>query len=479
MATKPQQGQPQKQSISSADTRKTIELSKFKGMNTYGSPFAIPDDEFQWLEELLPVAGTLQQPPGPSSTLITLPAPVMKMWAFTIGDVPYLCCADSANNMHFVNTLTNAIDGGGALSSWEQCDVTVWQGSIILVISGNGYQAFTGTTTAFVSTSVTGNFITVFSSRVWIGAGRAVAFSAPGSYSDFTIADAGGSFIISDSAFIGNITALYSALEQLWIFGQNAINVLSNVTVVSSTSTTVFSNANLSNVEGCNWQRAIAPQLRSLTFANPLGLYMMTGLTPQKISEPLNGMFAQTDPTFNVHAGVASVFSGQWLCYLVRYTGAQGAGAGSIILMLDQQTGWGTSRQGGNLTAIATAWVGGAPVLYGANGPNIVALFSNPSAVANWSLSTKLFDMNTASVMKEMYRIGAFIYQTAGGGSVFTAITENGKQYAAPLQTSNGTNFYEASAKAFGRGIGVYIGGSGYGTVIYSLSLQAEPRSQW
>jgi len=479
MATKPQQGQPQKQSISSADTRKTVELSKFKGINTYGSPFAIPDDEFQWLEELLPVAGTLQQPPGPSATLVTLAAPVVKMWAFTIGIVPYLCCACSNNVLYFVNTQTNAVITSATISSPSECDVTAWQGTEILVISGNGYQSFNGTAVTSISTTVTGAFITAFSSRVWIGSGRTITFSAPGSYTDFTIADAAGSFVISDSAFVGNITALYSALEQLWIFGQNAINVLSNVTVVSSTSTTVFSNANLSNVEGCNWHRAIAPQLRSLTFANPLGLYMMTGLTPQKISEPLNGMFGQTDSSFDVHAGVTSVFSGQWLCYLVDYTGNLGAGAGNIILMLDQQTGWGTSRQGGNLTAMATAWVGGAPVLYGANGPNIVTLFSNPSAVANWSLSTKLFDMNTASVMKEMYRIGAFIYQTAGGGSSFTAITENGKQYAAPLQTSNGTNFYEASAKAFGRGIGVYIGGSGYGTVIYSLSLQAEPRSQW
>jgi hypothetical protein len=475
MAGKPQQPQAEP----TQDARRDIELSKFKGMNTSGSPFSIPDDEFQWLEELLPVSGTLQQPPGPGAVISTLPAPVSKMWAYTIGSTPFLCCACTNNKLYFVNLTTNAIVTSAAITSPTQCDVTVWQGTEILVISGNGYQSFNGTAVTSISTSVTGSVITVFSSRVWIGSGRTITFTAPGSYTDFTVADAAGSFIISDSAFIGNVTALYSALEQLWIFGQNAINVLSNVTVVSSTSTTVFSNANLSNVEGCNWQRAIAPQLRSLTFANPNGIYMMTGLTPQKISDQLNGMFQNTNPSFTVHAGVASVFSSQWLCYLVQYTGNNGAGAGPIILMLDQKNGWGISRQGGNLSAIATAWVNGLPVLYGANGANVFPLFSGPSAVSNWSLTTKLFDMNQASTSKEIYRIGAFISQGAGGLANLNAITENGSQPLSHLNTQSGVNFYAAGVRGFGRGIGISMSGTGYGTVIYSLSLQAQPRTKW
>ncbi len=461
------------------DPRRNVEITKFNGINTNGAPFAIADQEFQWLEELVPVAGTLMQPPGPGAVLATLASPAVKMWGYTINDTPYLICACQNNTLYAVNVTTGAISTITAITSPTSCDVTVWQNLVILVVdSGLGYFSWNGTATTTISATQLGTAITVFSSRVWIANNRTITFTAPVSYTDFTVADAAGSFVLTDSAFIGPVTALYSALEQLWIFGQNAINVLSNVTVVTSTSTTMFSNSNLSNVEGCYWPRAIAPQLRSLTFANPNGMFMLTGLTPTKISEMLNGMFPQTNVAFNVHAAQASFFSSQWLCFLVNYTGSNGQGPGNLILLLDPSSGWGVSRQGG-ISAMATAWVSGSPVAYGAQGDNIVPLFSNAGAVSSWSLTTKLYDMNEAMTVKEVYRLGGFAKVSAGGLATIFPITENGSQGAVNFPTVEGTNFYGVSAKAFGRGIGMQMNGRGAGGIIYSLIMEAQPRSKW
>lgn len=108
--------------------------------------------------------------------------------------------------------------------------------------------------------------IATYAGRVWIAnANRTIIFSAPGSFTDFSSAGAGGSFVMTDSTLINIITALYSANNYLYIFGKTSINVISGVQVVSGA--TVFSNTNISASIGTNQYTSITPYYRGLAFA--------------------------------------------------------------------------------------------------------------------------------------------------------------------------------------------------------------------
>jgi hypothetical protein len=114
--------------------------------------------------------------------------------------------------------------------------------NLIVTISGGG-----ATTNAVLQGSVQTQQnvgIATFSGRVWIAQGRTVYYSAAGSYSDFTSVSA-GAVTLTDSTLHGNIQYLLSANNFLYIFGDDSINVFSDVRVTTS-GTTLFTNTNVS-----------------------------------------------------------------------------------------------------------------------------------------------------------------------------------------------------------------------------------------
>ena len=219
-----------------------------------------------------------------------------------------------------MNTVTVVTPGSGYVTA----------PTITIAGAGAGINA---TTTVNLAISANGTAIATYASRIWVGANRTMLFSAPGSYSDFNPTDLAGSLIMTDDTMKGSITRLLSANNFLYIFSANSINVISNVTVTSpqtSTSssgvvtvtvpsTTTFSNTNITPSTGTDYENSIIPLNRSIMFCMAYGFHSLTGSTPQKVSDDLDGLFQAIDFTQSPTGGLAVVWDILCLCFLVFY----------------------------------------------------------------------------------------------------------------------------------------------------------------
>ena len=76
-----------------------------------------------------------------------------------------------------------------------------------------------------VATLNTNTDVASFQGRTWIAQGRTVFYSGANTYNDFVSVSA-GSLVLTDSTVHSNVTALISANNFLYVFGDDSINVL-------------------------------------------------------------------------------------------------------------------------------------------------------------------------------------------------------------------------------------------------------------
>ena len=233
----------------------------------------------------------------------------------------------------YTSNPTVTISGGGGANATGQAIVNgniVTQ--VIMTNVGSGYTNTANITVAISSgggsnatakaiiNTETNSGIQSFSGRVWISSGRTVYYSAAGSYSDFVTVSA-GTVVLTDATLHGNIIQLLSANNFLYIFGDDSINVFSDVRV-TSTGATLFTNTNVSASVGTKLAYAIFPYFRSVLFMNDYGVYALVGSTTSKISDSLDGIFPNVDfTTGNVNGG--QVLLNNILCaaFNFSYTG--------------------------------------------------------------------------------------------------------------------------------------------------------------
>jgi hypothetical protein len=155
-----------------------------------------------------------------------------------------------------------------------------------VTISGGGSNA--NVTCTILNQS--GTDIATFSGRTWIASDRTVFYTAADTFNDFYSVSA-GFLTITDSTLRTNITRILSANNFLYVFGEDSINVFSDVRVDTNTGTTLFTNTNVSASVGSALKHAIFPYFRSVLFMNEYGVYALVGATTTKISDPLDGIF--------------------------------------------------------------------------------------------------------------------------------------------------------------------------------------------
>jgi hypothetical protein len=122
--------------------------------------------------------------------------------------------------------------------------------------------------------------VSTFSGRVWVATGRTVTFSSASSPTDFTSISAGAE-TITDSTLRGNIQNMVSANNFLYIFGEDSINVFSDVRI-TNTGDTLFTNTNVSASVGSKLKYAVYPYFRSVLFMNNYGIYALVGSTTSR-----------------------------------------------------------------------------------------------------------------------------------------------------------------------------------------------------
>jgi len=342
--------------------------------------------------------------------------------------------------------------------------------------------------------------VATFSGRTWVAAGRTVYYSAAGSYSDFTSVSA-GNFPITDSTLHGNIKSLLSANNFLYIFGEDSINVFSDLRV-SGTGTTLFTNTNVSASVGSNLRYAVFPYFRSVLFMNNYGIYALVGSTTSKLSDQLDGIFPFIDFTFPVTGG--QVLLNNILCaafnFYLKSTYPYATG-GRFIQCVFFEKKWFITSQG-ELTYVTSAPVGGVINLYGVADKSLFRLYASATANVSSEIQTALSPMKDPIRTKQALKFGIEATLTSGGTFNVTVDSESGSSPAYVLNnsvtwynnsnviitwlnnssatigwlTSNGYALYKSDAQQYGKYLGLTMTSTDPGFVVNTFEFEHELR---
>ena len=379
------------------------------------------------------------------------------------------------------SNISIAISGGGGSGAAGKAIVT---GNVITNVImtnyGSGY-----TNAANVTATVSGGggngavlqavvntnnnvAISTFSGRVWIATGRTIAYSAAGSYSDFTSVSA-GSVTLVDVTLHGNITQLLSANNFLYIFGDDSINVFSDVRVTTS-GTTLFTNTNVSASVGSKRPNAIFPYFRSVLFMNDYGMYALVGSTTSKISDALDGLFANVDFTSPIYAG--QVLLNNILCaaFNFKYNDTTFTSTNRYIQAVFFEKKWFITSQTNDLAYVTSVPLAGKIRLYGSNGTNLILFFDDSTSTITSRVQTALLPMTDPIRTKQALKFGIEATLTQGGALSVTVDSEYGSSPAYTL--GNFITWYNTSSttipwKNNSSTLISWIGGYGTGYQLY------------
>jgi hypothetical protein len=370
--------------------------------------------------------------------------------------------------------------------------------NISVTITGGG--GSNATATAIINTGTLSG-IQSFSGRVWIANGRTVSYSAASSYSDFTSVSA-GQVVLTDATLHGNITQLLSANNFLYIFGDDSINVFSDVRVTNA-GTTLFTNTNVSASVGSKLPYGIYPYFRSVLFMNNYGIYALVGSTTTKISDNLDGVFPNIDFTAPVYAGQVLINSILCAAFNFKYTGGLGTSSSSrYIQAVFFEKKWFFTSASNTLAYITSAPLAGKINLYGTDGTSCVRLYADTSSDINSYVQTSLNPMKDPIRTKQALKVGIEATLTNAAEITVTVDSERGSSLPVLLGeivtwlnnssvaiawTNNssatiswygggGYTLYKTDAKQWGKYLGMTVTSTGANFVINGFEYEHELR---
>jgi hypothetical protein len=314
--------------------------------------------------------------------------------------------------------------------------------------------------------------VSAFSGRVWVAFGRSVAYSAAGSYSDFTSVSA-GTIVITDSTLHGNIEQLVSANNFLYVFGDDSINVFSDVRVTTA-GTTLFTNTNVSASVGSKRSYAIFPYFRSVLFMNDYGVYALVGSTTSKLSDSLDGLIANIDFNSPIYAGQVLINNILCAAFNFRYYDNLFTDSYRYIQAVFFEKRWFLTSQDNDLKYITTVPFNGKISLYGVSNNALHKLYDNTTEAITSRIQTALLPLTDPIRTKQALKFG--IEATLSQGAVLdvTIDSENGSSPVYTLQNfitwinnSNQTISWTNSSST----VISWLGGTGY-TLYKSDAMQ-------
>ncbi len=405
----------------------------FKGLNTQAARQAINDDEFSWLENVMPI-GPANMPAlyQISAALATLAGGVTiyyrKSYNLTGTNYLFLACTDgSAWQMLETSPYTVKQIAAAGTFSGNATQIAQWKNERILIIDTNalGYRDWDGTTLTTLSGTTgapaSGTCIASYSSHVWIvqlaGSGRTIAYSKPNDYTDFT--GSGGTTTITDETLTSSIQQFLVANNFLYFFGIDSINVIADVQVVAGA--TQFSNTNIVANSGSNLPQSIVSFYRSVWYMNTSGIYALYGATPRKASDALDGIVALINFANPITAGTVTLFNE--LCIAFCFTYNDPAGARQLLAIYYNKK-WFLASQSTDVTGIA-AQHGGNDLLWGTAGASVYQLFQDSASAISQKIQTRLWDMDDFISIKESLNVGVeIITPDQVGGVTLTVDSE-------------------------------------------------------
>lgn len=428
--------------------------------------------------------------------------------SFKKGDVGILVTNSGTG---YTSSPTVTITGGGGNNANGVAIVAGGQvNSVIMTNPGTGYTSnptvsFSGgggsnaAAIAVATTQPIGDLAT-FQGRVWIAQGRTVYYSAAGTYNDFSSVSA-GNLTIDDDVLHSNIDALISANNFLYVFGENSINVFSDVRV-NTTGQTLFTNTNVSASVGSRRTNTIFPYFRSLLFMNDYGIYALVGATTSKLSDALDGIFPYIDFTKPVSGG--QVLINNILCAAFNFYITGPIGTPRYVQAVFFEKKWFLTFQGVTKYVTSVAEAGGV-YLYSTNGTNLMRLYSNTLADVPSYLSTALLPMSDTIRTKQALKFGIEATLTLGGTLNVTVDSESNVSPVYTLSNfitwynnnnttiswinnssqvvtwSGGTGYqlYKSDAQQYGKYLGLTVTSSSPGMTYNTFEMEHELRARF
>ena len=437
---------------------------------------------------------------------------VASLLSFATGTLSLVVVNGGSGYTNAANTIITISGGGGSGATATPIVSGNVVTQVIMTNAGSGYTNAANVTatvsggggTGAVLKAIVNNEpnvgIATFSGRVWIAAGRNVSYSAAGSYSDFTSVSA-GSLTLTDSTLHGNIVQLLSANNFLYIFGDDSINVFSDVRVTTQ-GTTLFTNTNVSASVGSKLPHAIFPYFRSVLFMNDYGVYALVGSTTSKLSDGLDGLFPNISFTEPVYAG--QVLLNNILCaaFNFKYNDQTFTNSERFIQAVFFEKKWFLTSQGNNLKYITSVPEGGRIVLYGVANNQLYSLYADDTAAITSRIQTALLPLTDPIRTKQALKFGVEATLTTGGEINVTVDSELG---SSPIYTlgnyvtwynnsnvtipwinnsstviswvfTNGYYLYKSDAQQWGKYLGLTQTSNSAGFVVNTFEFEHELR---
>jgi hypothetical protein len=307
---------------------------------------------------------------------------------------------------------------------------------------GSGYLVaptvvFTGggpanATVGIMPTGISGTAIETYSGRVWIAFSNEITFSAPGSISDFSSGDGGGSFFSTDSFLRNAYVGLRQTNGFLYLFGDSSINYISNVQTSGNPPATTFTNQNADPEVGTPYPASIDTYGRNLIFANAWGVHVSYGAAVTKVSKPLDGVYnsALNFNGLSLSSAKAIIFGRKvWTLLAIIVDPITGQDTAKL-LMWDGEVWW-ASNQEISLIYIAGQEVQSQLTAYGTDGTTIFPLFQTPSDGFTKVAQSKLWTVPMgASYLKTTSRFWGMVQYYETGGTLSISVDSEAGSYA-------------------------------------------------
>ena len=306
--------------------------------------------------------------------------------------------------------------------------------NVVVTITGGG--GSNAAAKAIVNTDDVQDVAT-FGGRVWVASGRTLYYSAADSATDFTSVSA-GSLTLSDSTLRGNIKAIVSANNFLYIFGETSINIISDLRVTPE-GTTLFTNTNVSASIGTGRTDAIFPYFRSLLFMNDYGMYALVGSTTSKLSDSLDGIFPNIDFSMPITGG--QVLVNNILCAAFNFTYNDPTTTTPTprqvqAVFFDKK--WFITSQG-SIDFVASVPVEGTIRLYGVDNVDLYELYGNSTGAINSTIRTALMPLGDPIRTKQALKFGIEATLVQSATLNVTVDSETGSSPVYTLQNGNVT----------------------------------------
>jgi hypothetical protein len=297
------------------------------------------------------------------------------------------------------------------------------QANLIITINGTGSNAQVA---AFVESNTVTD-VQTYAGRTWVAQGRQLLYSASTNFNDFVGLSA-GNFYVTDSTLHGNILGMCVANNFLYFFGDDSINVVSDV-LVNSSGTTNLTNTNVSASIGTRRVESIFPYYRYIMFQNDYGIYGLIGSTTVKLSDALDGIYNMIDFTKPVTSG--QVIINNILCACFNFycnTGAAFGGSRYIQAVFFDKKWFFTAQ--GTINYVTGCPVGGTLALFGASGKNLYQLYTDSANLIPSIIQTALWGLGDPIRDKQTTKFGVEATFPAGGGTINLTVDN-------PINSSN------------------------------------------